>query len=381
MSSLRDLVPQFDEDGNPIDANGNPADPFGPQIDAMNQPDDSETMPDPNAEEPPPPSPPVPPTPEAPPKIDPPDYTRRDALRQRIDDILNTPKAPFLEQNRGRYQELQSLSGLLGEEDRSANNEYGRKLQEQTMYGKNMTNQQRIEMQQQASMNSLLGRQYGADQGLAGRQYAADAMSGARAYSSDNTLAGRQYAADQGLTGRLGAATIGADAHVQGAQIGAGAKNYATDANVAIAGMPARRSASSGADNSAVPKLPASTQKMVNDIVTDTGTDDYQKAAKLNQVLSPLGLAWSQRDKTIVRKPSFGGGAKGTVPSTTSAPAGPDATISAPTTGNATGGLHGQVTPQAQDFGAAPPGKAEGSTGTAPDGTPVVVKGGRIVAA
>ena len=344
MSSLRDLVPQFDADGNPIDANGNPADPFGPQIDAMNQPDDSETTPDPNAEEPPPPSPPVPPTPEAPQTVEPPDQSgRNDILRQIAE--LNAKKSPWLEQNKGIYQQVSGLQSLLGEEDRRTNNEYERKLQEQTMYGKNMTNQQRIEMQQQASMNSLLGRQYGADQGLAGRQYAADATSGARAYSSDNTLAGRQYAADQGLTGRLGAATIGADAHVQGAQIGAGAKNYATDANVTIAGMPARRSASSGADNSAVPKLPASTQKMVNDIVTATDTDDYQKAAKLNQVLSPLGLAWSQRDKTIVRKPSFGGGAKGTVPSTTSAPSGPDATISAPTTGNTTGGLHGQVTP------------------------------------
>jgi hypothetical protein len=89
-----------------------------------------------------------------------------------------------------------------------------------------------------------------------------------------------------------------------------------------------RRSASSGADNSAIPKLPAGTQKIVNDIVTNTSLSDQDKGNQLNQVLSPLGLAWSGRDKTIVRKPSFGGGAKGTVPSMTSAPVGQDATVS-----------------------------------------------------
>ena len=340
MSSLRDLVPQFDEDGNPIDANGNPADPFGPQIDAMNQPDDSETSPDPNAEEPPPPSPPVPPTPEAPQTVEPPDQSgRNDILRQIAE--LNAKKSPWLEQNKGIYQQVSGLQSLLGEEDRRTNNEYERKLQEQTMYGKNMTNQQKVEQQQAAAQLRLQGLMYGANsrENVAGMQ--GDTRRDVANIYGDTR---RDVVGTQGDTA-LGVAGIRSNATLGAASIGAGAKNYATDANVTIAGMPARRSASSGADNSAVPKLPASTQKMVNDIVTATDTDDYQKAAKLNQVLSPLGLAWSQRDKTIVRKPSFGGGAKGTVPSTTSAPSGPDATISAPTTGNTTGGLHGQVTP------------------------------------
>jgi hypothetical protein len=339
---LRNLVgPQVDENGNPVDDNGNPisVNPPADQADPQSETNPSFTGPnlgDPNlrnildTDNPTPLGGPESDatseetarelTPEPAPKVEPPDDTRKKALQQRIDDILNTPKAPYLEQNRGRYMELQSLQGLLHEEDASSNQDYQRRLQEQTMYGKNMTNQQRIEMQQQASMNSLLGRQYGADQGLAGRQYAADATSGARAYSSDNTLAGRQYAADQGLTGRLGAATIGADAHVQGAQIGAGAKNYATDANVAIQGMP-RRSSSSGADNSAIPKLPADTQKRINAIVTDQTLSDQDKGNQLDQVLSPLGLAWSRLQKTIVRKPTLGsgGGIKGTNPATPAA--------------------------------------------------------------
>jgi hypothetical protein len=49
--------------------------------------------------------------------------------------------------------------------------------------------------------------------------------------------------------------------------------------------------------------------------------------------------------------------------------------------GNANPGTSGTPAPvkQAKDLGAAPAGKAEGSTGTLPDGTKVVIKGGRIV--
>jgi hypothetical protein len=177
----------------------------------------------------------------------------------------------------------------------------------------------------------------------------------------------------------LGVAGIRSNATLGAASIGAGARNYATDANVAIQGMP-RRSASSGADSSAIPKLPASTQKIVNDIVTDQTLSDQDKGNRLNQVLSPLGLAWSGRDKTIVRKPAFMGGTKGTVPSNTSAPAGQDATVSTPTPGMVdSGGPHNKVTPQAGgDYGPAA-GMKEGQTATDSNGNQIKVQGGRWV--
>src|ERR1035441_6899813 len=161
MSSnfLRNLVgPQVDENGNPVDDNGNPisVNPPADQADPQYEPNPTFTGPgpgDPNlrnildTDNPTPLGGPESDatseetarelTPEPAPKVEPPDYTRRDQIRQRIDDILNTPKAPYLEQNRGRYQELASLQGLLGEEDRSSNNEYQRKLQETQMLGKN----------------------------------------------------------------------------------------------------------------------------------------------------------------------------------------------------------------------------------------------------
>jgi hypothetical protein len=128
----------------------------------------------------------------------------------------------------------------------------------------------------------------------------------------DQTDLTRNRLGDQTSATALGVAGINAGARVT-------TTGMNNDTTLAVQAMP-RRSASAGADNSAIPKLPAGTQKIVNDIVTDTGTDDYQKAAKLNQVLSPLGLAWSQRDKTIVRKPSFMGGTKGTVPAVNAPP-------------------------------------------------------------
>lgn len=241
--------------------------------------------------------------PEEPPKIEPPDYSRRDKLRQRIDDILNTPKAPFLEMNRGRYQELASLSGLLGEEDRSANNEYARKLQEQTMYGKNLTNQQRVEAQR-----------YGYDQKLAGLLGAAGTRADASMYGANQRLAGQRYGADaranRPFNVPAGGSVYDPATGETGPQTGfkppAPARTFA----------PPRRTASAGADNSAIPKLPASTQKIVNAIVTDQTLTDQEKGNQLDQVLNPLGLAWSRLQKTIVRKPTMGagGGVKGTVP-------------------------------------------------------------------
>jgi hypothetical protein len=122
------------------------------------------------------------------------------------------------------------------------------------------------------------------------------------------------------------------------AGINAGARITTTGMNndtaLGIQAMP-RRSASSGADGSAIPKLPADTQKRINSIVTDATLSDQDKGNQLNQVLSPLGLAWSGRDKTIVRKPSFMGGTKGTVPAMNAPPpARNDAVAGAPQGGD-----------------------------------------------
>ena len=351
MSSnfLRNLVgPQVDENGNPVDDNGNPisVNPPADQADPQSETNPSFTGPnlgDPNlrnildTDNPTPLGGPESDatseetarelTPEPAPKIEPPDDTRKKALQQRIDDILNTPKAPWQEQNRGRYQELASLQGLLHEEDASSNQDYQRKLQEQTMYGKNMTNQQRVDAQR-----------YGYDQRLAG-------LLGQQTLRNqgwlDNTGAKGQNALDlQGakgdnavtLQGMKGTTALGVAGINAGARVTTTGMN--NDTALGIQAMP-RRSASSGADGSAIPKLPADTQKRINSIVTDPTLSDQDKGNQLNQVLSPLGLAWSGRDKTIVRKPSFMGGTKGTVPAMNAPPpARNDAVAGAPQGGD-----------------------------------------------
>ena len=337
MSSnfLRNLVgPQVDENGNPVDDNGNPisVNPPADQADPQSETNPSFTGPnlgDPNlrnildTDNPTPLGGPESDatseetarelTPEPAPKIEPPDDTRKKALQQRIDDILNTPKSPWLQQNQGRYQELASLQGLLSEEDRSSNQDYQRKLQEQTMYGKNMTNQQRVDAQR-----------YGYDQRLAG-------LLGQQTLRNqgwlDNTGAKGQNALDlQGakgdnavtLQGMKGTTALGVAGINAGARVTTTGMN--NDTALGIQAMP-RRSASSGADNSAIPKLPADTQKRINAIVTDQTLSDQDKGNQLDQVLSPLGLAWSRLQKTIVRKPTLGsgGGIKGTNPATPAA--------------------------------------------------------------
>ena len=351
MSSnfLRNLVgPQVDENGNPIDDNGNPisVNPPADQADPQSETNPSFTGPnlgDPNlrnildTDNPTPLGGPESDatseetarelTPEPAPHIEPPDDTRKKALQQRIDDILNTPKSPWLQQNQGRYQELASLQGLLHEEDASSNQDYQRKLQEQTMYGKNMTNQQRVDAQR-----------YGYDQRLAG-------LLGQQTLRNqgwlDNTGAKGQNALDlQGakgdnavtLQGMKGTTALGVAGINAGARVTTTGMN--NDTALGIQAMP-RRSASSGADGSAIPKLPADTQKRINSIVTDATLSDQDKGNQLNQVLSPLGLAWSGRDKTIVRKPSFMGGTKGTVPAMNAPPpARNDAVAGAPQGGD-----------------------------------------------
>jgi hypothetical protein len=351
MSSnfLRNLVgPQVDENGNPVDDNGNPisVNPPADQADPQSETNPSFTGPnlgDPNlrnildTDNPTPLGGPESDatseetarelTPEPAPKIEPPDDTRKKALQQRIDDILNTPKSPWLQQNQGRYQELASLQGLLHEEDASSNQDYQRKLQEQTMYGKNMTNQQRVDAQR-----------YGYDQRLAG-------LLGQQTLRNqgwlDNTGAKGQNALDlQGakgdnavtLQGMKGTTALGVAGINAGARVTTTGMN--NDTALGIQAMP-RRSASSGADGSAIPKLPADTQKRINSIVTDATLSDQDKGNQLNQVLSPLGLAWSGRDKTIVRKPSFMGGTKGTVPAMNAPPpARNDAVAGAPQGGD-----------------------------------------------
>ena len=342
MSSLRDLVPQFDADGNPIDANGNPADPFGPQIDAMNQPDDSETMPDPNADEPPPPSPPVPPTPEAPQTVEPPDQSgRNDILRQIAE--LNAKKSPWLEQNKGIYQQVSGLQSLLGEEDRRTNNEYERKLQEQTMYGKNMTNQQKVDAQR-----------YGYDQRYRGLIDATTLRGDTSRENNQNTNDTRLHLGDQSdaTKNRLGDQTdatrntLGNQSNDTKLQLGRfvhlgnGAVMDTVTGKITTAPKQFASEAPGGmtAQDQAQLKLLASK-------ASDLRKQLY--AAQDPETKQDIQIALSQTERK--QKQIAGaypvGGTAGTVTSTTSAPAGPDATISAPTTGNTTGGLHGQVTP------------------------------------
>ena len=350
---LRNLVgPQVDENGNPIDENGNPlANPPADQADPQSETNPSFTGPnlgDPNlrnildTDNPTPLGGPESDatseetarelTPEPAPKVEPPDYTRRDQIRQRIDDILNTPKAPYLEQNRGRYQELASLQGLLGEEDRSSNNEYQRKLQETQMLGKN-----RYQKVGGNLYDTMLGRTLlGADQSS---QYLAAVNRGdVSTQNNANTNQTRRDINDQNndTRNRLGDQTDLTRNRLgdQSSATALGVAGIHADAAVKVAGMPARpRTPSSGPD--AIPKLPADTQKRINSIVTDPTLSDQDKGNQLNQVLSPLGLAWSGRDKTIVRKPSFMGGTKGTVPAMNAPPpARNDAVAGAPQGGD-----------------------------------------------
>src|ERR1039457_3695660 len=251
-------------------------------------------------------------TPEPAPKSEPRDRSGHDDILRQIAE-LNDKKSPWMEQNQGIYKAQAGLQSLLGEEDRASEQDYQRRLQEQTMYGKNMTNQQRVDAQR-----------YGYDQrlaGLLGVQGMRGDVSTANNQNTNQTRLGVQDLRNQGnldVTGlrNQGNATV-AGINVGGRVTPPGMNN---DPPLAVQGMP-RRSASAGADNSAIPKLPADTQKRINSIVTDTTLSDQDKGVQLNQVLSPLGLAWSYRDKTIVRKPTMGsgGGIKGTNPATPAA--------------------------------------------------------------
>ena len=355
MSSnyLRNLVgPQVDENGNPVDDNGNPisVNPPADQADPQYEPNPTFTGPgpgDPNlrnildTDNPTPLGGPSSDatseetarelTPEPAPKVEPPDYTRRDQIRQRIDDILNTPKAPYLEQNRGRYQELASLQGLLGEEDRSSNNEYQRKLQETQMLGKN-----RYQKVGGNLYDTMLGRTLlGADQSS---QYLAAVNRGdVSTQNNANTNQTRRDINDQNndtrnrlgdqtdyTRNRLGDQTSATALGVAG--INAGARITTTGMNNdtarGIQAMPARpRTSSSGPD--AIPKLPADTQKRVNAIISEPSMSPQDAWVAINRLVAPFGLKYNE-DGTYSRK---SGGAGGTVRSTTSAPAGQDATM------------------------------------------------------
>src|ERR1035441_7050241 len=336
MSSnyLRNLVgPQVDENGNPIDDNGNPisVNPPADQADPQYEPNPTFTGPglnDPNrgnilnTDNPTPLGGPSSDatseemvrelTPEPAPKIEPRDRSGHDDILRQIAE-LNAKKSPWMEQNQGIYKAQAGLQSLLGEEDRASEQDYQGRLQEASMYGKNATNQQKVDAQR-----------YGYDQRLAG-------LLGQQTLRNqgwlDNTGAKGQNALDlQGakgdnavtLQGMKGTTALGVAGVNAGARITTTGMNKETP--LGIQAMP-RRSASSGADGSAIPKLPADTQKRINAIVTDATLSDQDKGNQLNQVLSPLCLAWSGRDKTIVRKPTLGsgGGIKGTNPATPAA--------------------------------------------------------------
>src|ERR1017187_7238182 len=355
---LRNLVgPQVDENGNPIDDNGNPisVNPPADQADPQYEPNPTFTGPglnDPNrgnilnTDNPTPLGGPSSDatseemvrelTPEPAPKIEPRDRSGHDDILRQIAE-LNAKRSPWMEQNQGIYKAQAGLQSLLGEEDRASEQDYQGRLQEASMYGKNATNQQKVDAQR-----------YGYDTRFNAALLGANARTDVANTQGDTrrdvaNIYGetrRDVTGTQGDTARA-VAGINAGAHTGAAQIAADASIYRTD--------------SAGSAKSAVPKLPPSTQKALNDIVSDSTLSDQEIGVKANQLLSGLAplpdgsrLRWSYRDKAPVR---VGGGAKGTVPSMTSAPVGQDATIQpstaqsapAPVAGNGAGPQEGDI--------------------------------------
>jgi hypothetical protein len=92
---------------------------------------------------------------------------------------------------------------------------------------------------------------------------------------------------------------------------------------------------------SAIPKLPTKVQAQVNTIANSPDLDEMEKSRQLNAILhtaldargQPLGLVWSYDHRRIERDPLAKPGTAGTVTSSTSAPAGQDATVSKPSVG------------------------------------------------
>src|ERR1039457_7122683 len=85
-------------------------------------------------------------TPEPAPKSEPRDRSGHDDILRQIAE-LNAKKSPWVEQNQGIYKAQAGLQSLLGEEDRASEQDYQGRLQEATMYGKNATNQQKVDAQ------------------------------------------------------------------------------------------------------------------------------------------------------------------------------------------------------------------------------------------
>jgi hypothetical protein len=312
------LLPRFlDDQGVNLDDQQTPADFVGPtpllrNILDTDNPNPS-AIPHDAADEPDPTDPnkypqlDFPPAPPEDVKVAPPDDTRRKQIQQRIDDILNTPKSPWIEQNRGRYSELSALSSLLGEEDKYTGADYQRRLNEA-----NNTTKNRYRQIGSGLYDTVLGTT------------AFDPANTASAYGASL----KQQSTDDRTTA-LRDIAAGRDARPVSLAAGASLVDPTTGQVKVTAppkptapGASGKMSEQEKAQIKAVETDIAAMRREVNNPNTQLSPEDMQdlkiKLSKAERVRNQLIGKYAAK------------GAKGTVPSTTSAPSGSDATIPSP---------------------------------------------------